>query len=736
MCHPRVNRIVAFFGPWTAILVFVALSAGAHAQPTAWKAPSGEVQRSVSKWRDLTKIDGRSAHRSVFVQERARAGDVVFESASSLPAWAQGADILGLCVTDASGAGKWLHRWSGPVDISRLNPTPSAGLFDPSSALQELVDAGFDAVHFSAGTYFGSMNFPVVSPLTITGDGPDRTVFVGTSSGGTVAFQLDTPGAALTLADVGFEQQARLVALNPSSSQNLGTLTVRLRNVDIESAFATSPNSALIFSIPQGPKLGTTARLELEDCDWLISGTMRHVHVSSGFSGWIRDCSFRGGRFGILNAPANVGDFASTVGNDFFEDFRLTNCVFADFDYTGAGDSYHMQVVGRRWVISGCSFLSDDPVSVGTKTGCIYSGLQNSQIVGCSFVGGRNSQLYFKGSSRFNKATNPMGSYGWGNSVIGCTFDGFSPTNNQVGQVWLNVKEQRFIGCSFRDYQWYGINVTHSAARSDNLLIDGCEFSSGYSRSAIRLEMGGRNIRVRNCVFADITGSKGDKTGAILFHPTDQSSDSLEFDDMLVENCSFLNNDWAPIQFYPTAFPYSANRLRFVRNTVQHPSGSGFQGTQNGNLTITDLILEDNTIHVGDQAWNNMPLGCVARSTGNRWTHLNGAAPPPEAVGIGAGTVVVDETALAISSTLDVPPTLRVARVSGATAPVTISLDDGVGDGQRIMLVGASNSRAVTLLDSGNLALASSRTLGAEDTLTLLWVQAAAKWCEVEFSDN
>lgn len=64
-----------------------------------------------------------------------------------------------------------------------------------------------------------------------------------------------------------------------------------------------------------------------------------------------------------------------------------------------------------------------------------------------------------------------------------------------------------------------------------------------------------------------------------------------------------------------------------------------------------------------------------------------------------------------------------------------VSIANGTHDGQKLTLVGGSDSLPVTFSPAGNLNINGSVTLGLEDMISLIWIAGTSKWCEVSRSE-
>ncbi|MEQ8768086.1 MAG: hypothetical protein RL885_29555 [Planctomycetota bacterium] len=527
----------------------------------------------------------------------------------------------------------------------------------------------------------------------------------------------------------------RLAFINPGSQQGLGTIALTLHDVvfEVDDAIGGT-NSAVIQSLPAEPLPGTFFRLQMEGCLFRVAPDMGHVSARSGLEGWIDSCIFEGGQRVLFNIPtADSGHFPGQPANDFSVGFRISDCEFRELTYTGGSDTYHLQVAGRDWSVSNCTF-GEAGAFGATESGHIYSNLQDSRIVGCTFIGGGAFHLFFKGSERTQPSTTVVNGNGWGNVIVGCSFEGSSSVPS-FAQIFMNVKEQRFLDCTFRSYTAYAISANQQAQSSDNLLIDGCSFSSDASSSAIRFLNGGQNIRILNSTFADITGLGNARQGLIVFEafPAVQSD---RWEDLRIEGCTFTNCEYPALYFYASGRAYTVARMRFLKNVLRLPTGGAFLGS--GSATIEDLVLADNFIDVdGDFAWRTMPSDCVARSTNNVWVDNGGFFPPDDdARGIRTGTRLSVQTLLTGGATVAVSDDTRAVRVAGNAGAVMVGLDDGHFDGQELVLIGASDVEPVTFQDVANLDLAANRTLGLRDTLRLIWDASTATWAELDFSDN
>ena len=256
------------------------------------------------------------------------------------------------------------------------------------------------------------------------------------------------------------------------------------------------------------------------------------------------------------------------------------------------------------------------------------------------------------------------------------------------------------------------------------------------------LTIGGRHIRILNSTFAQITGTSGARLGVITVDPLPQQR-SYDFDDLVVSNCAFRNNSGAAVYFYPAASAYRVRRFRFLGNSVRHPAGGGFVAGSSARLE--DLVLEHNHFDLARNAWavpsrstSSVCLPVIARSINNTWIDNAGSSKPKsaEVLGLDRGTVACNVVGLVDQATLAIPPRAQLLTVAGRTGAVTVKLSTGKRSGQRIVLVGSSDARTVTLLDGGTVNLGARRTLGAGDCLELVWAGRLGRWCELSYRDN
>lgn len=108
-------------------------------------------------------------------------------------------------------------------------------------------------------------------------------------------------------------------------------------------------------------------------------------------------------------------------------------------------------------------------------------------------------------------------------------------------------------------------------------------------------------------------------------------------------------------------------------------------------------------------------------------------------VSIGGFAVAEQESQTALGSGVTLTPSTSLARIGGNGGPVTLNgttaISNGSQVGQILLLLGSSDANSVTINDGANTALGSStRTLGLNDALTLLWT--GSDWIETAFSDN
>jgi hypothetical protein len=98
--------------------------------------------------------------------------------------------------------------------------------------------------------------------------------------------------------------------------------------------------------------------------------------------------------------------------------------------------------------------------------------------------------------------------------------------------------------------------------------------------------------------------------------------------------------------------------------------------------------------------------------------------------------VTSSTTTLTNGATLN--PTTGYMRISGSGGAVTLNattaIANGVGAGLILVLEGTSTANTVTIPTSANTLLGANRTLGLNDTLTLIW--NGANWVQLAFSNN
>jgi len=102
-----------------------------------------------------------------------------------------------------------------------------------------------------------------------------------------------------------------------------------------------------------------------------------------------------------------------------------------------------------------------------------------------------------------------------------------------------------------------------------------------------------------------------------------------------------------------------------------------------------------------------------------------------------AGFPIIASTTAAPANGGTLTPTSGFVRLSPAslvTLNATTAISAGAAAGQMLILEGTSDSNTVTINDNANTRLVSNRTLGANDTLTLMWDGSA--WVELAFANN
>ncbi len=101
------------------------------------------------------------------------------------------------------------------------------------------------------------------------------------------------------------------------------------------------------------------------------------------------------------------------------------------------------------------------------------------------------------------------------------------------------------------------------------------------------------------------------------------------------------------------------------------------------------------------------------------------------------GSLVITPTGLSPVAGSVLPPMSGYLKPSPASAVVlnaTTAIADGAAVGQVLILQGTSDTNTVTLNDGANVQLGATRTLGLNDTLSLIW--DGANWIETAFSNN
>lgn len=151
----------------------------------------------------------------------------------------------------------------------------------------------------------------------------------------------------------------------------------------------------------------------------------------------------------------------------------------------------------------------------------------------------------------------------------------------------------------------------------------------------------------------------------------------------------------------------------------------GAQLTVDGNKTTDNLFeaINDDDGAVGDSSFVIDKLGGIA----SRLIYT------PNALS-NAGTSVADDAAITVTNT--------IMRMVGADAEAVLDTDpavnDGVADGQIVIIQGTADANLVTIADNVNTQLAGglSMTLGDGDVLCLMWDSNFSMWIEQYRSDN
>lgn len=171
-------------------------------------------------------------------------------------------------------------------------------------------------------------------------------------------------------------------------------------------------------------------------------------------------------------------------------------------------------------------------------------------------------------------------------------------------------------------------------------------------------------------------------------------------------------------------------------------TGSGFMSIGSNPATAGNLRFPNNKSIQFRNAANSANITALEVSTDNEavlGTYF-GVTPTTATVRVSSSAkLLLQQASQTISAGGTISAAGASAKVTGNGGAVTCgstAVAAGVGSGHIFVLVGGSDTNTVTINDGGNMLLgAASRTLGLNDTLTLVYIDFQG-WCEIAFSNN
>ena len=140
-------------------------------------AATRTIPRTVPTWADLADEDIRGFWQSIIVLDDGgiAVAKTLTEVTNSYP-WAVSSDYDKLARTDASGGGKWVRQWDGPVNVMWLGASgvDDGGVTDDTEELDAAIavaEAVGCSVYLPTGTYEVTTSASTHSNLKLIGDG-------------------------------------------------------------------------------------------------------------------------------------------------------------------------------------------------------------------------------------------------------------------------------------------------------------------------------------------------------------------------------------------------------------------------------------------------------------------------------------------------------------------------------------------------------------------------------------
>jgi hypothetical protein len=140
------------------------------------------------------------------------------------------------------------------------------------------------------------------------------------------------------------------------------------------------------------------------------------------------------------------------------------------------------------------------------------------------------------------------------------------------------------------------------------------------------------------------------------------------------------------------------------------------------------------TVTAGSITIGTVTTGAVAIGTTTAGTINTSRINASQYVAVTSATAIV-----ALSTPTAVPITSGYVVVASSGGAVILESDPQLAagvSGQLVIIQGSSDTNTVGLADSNGLYLAGAATLGANDTITLIYSPAASGWVEIARSGN
>jgi hypothetical protein len=359
------------------------------------------------------------------------------------------------------------------------------------------------------------------------------------------------------------------------------------------------------------------------------------------------------------------------------------------------------------------------------RDGVVWSTGTNATIRDCYFKNNFVAQVEFWGLTNNGKIENSYLRNGTGVSLFG--------NNHAIS----DCRFEYFYNAHMWDATDYGITLESSTYGPDNVMITDCIFKGDTLTEAIFTGTGGmRNLTINNIL---IKSSDPDHYGIYL----EKDTNTLITGSHIIgtkypiitlgsQSATISNNhiDGNPIGGYSGIYLDAASdSINVMNNYIKMQSGRPIELVTGA----TDNIITGNIL---DGIWGDMQI--VDAGTGtvifNNYSLLTDSKLPEKVGNILNTGTITDATGITVAM-------LSEFMYYNEGAATDISANPQIVDGrngQKITIIGSSDTNTLTLDDGNGLQLAGAAqcVLGAGDTITLIYSSGLDIWVEVSRSNN